>query len=505
MENEQLTLNANPIVAFLGKPSEEFTKADIIDYIVKNDIRMVNFMYPAGDGRLKTLNFVINDLNYLDTILTCGERVDGSSLFSFIQAGSSDLYVLPRYRTAFLDPFAEIPTVALLCSFFDKEGQPLESSPEHTLHKAAEAFRQVTGMEFQAMGELEYYVISDDKGMFPAQDQRGYHESAPYAKANEFRTRCMYFIAQAGAQIKYGHSEVGNFSLNGKNYEQNEIEFLPVDVEQAADQLMTAKWMIRNLGYQLGYDVTFAPKITTGKAGSGLHIHLRIMKEGKNQMLADGILSDSARRMIAGMMDLAPAITAFGNKNPTSYFRLVPHQEAPTNVCWGDRNRSVLVRVPLGWAAKGNMAALANPQDQSLTSRPSPLTSEKQTVEMRSPDGSADLYQLLAGLCVACRHGFEMDNALEVADRTYVNVNIHAAENADRLATLAQLPDSCVASADCLERQRKVFEEHGVFSPAMIDGIIAQLRAFDDVTLRVTIEKYPEEIQKLVSRFFHCG
>ena len=222
-------------------------------------------------------------------------------------------------------------------------------------------------------------------------------------------------------------------------------------------------------------------------------------------MLTNGVLSESARKMIAGMMDLAPAITAFGNKNPTSYFRLVPHQEAPTNVCWGDRNRSVLVRVPLGWSADVNMAALANPQDTSLTTGPSPLTSEKQTVEMRSPDGSADLYQLLAGLCVACRHGFEMPDALEVAEKTYVNVNIHAAEHADRLATLAQLPDSCVASADCLDRQRKVFEEYGVFSPAMIDGIIAELRAFDDTTLRKNIEGYQEEIQKLVTRFFHCG
>ena len=144
----------------------------------------------------------------------------------------------------------------------------------------------------------------------------------------------MQYIAQAGGQIKYGHSEVGNFCLDGKNYEQNEIEFLPVDVEQAADQLMIAKWVIRNLGYELGYDVTFAPKITTGKAGSGLHIHMRMIKDGKNQMLSGGVLSESARKMIAGMMDLAPAITAFGNKNPTSYFRLVPHQEAPTNLCW---------------------------------------------------------------------------------------------------------------------------------------------------------------------------
>jgi glutamine synthetase len=205
--------------------------------------------------------------------------------------------------------------------------------------------------------------------------------------------------------------------------------------------------------------------------------------------------------MIAGMMDVAPAITAFGNKNPTSYFRLVPHQEAPTNVCWGDRNRSVLVRVPLGWATDADMCNAANPLEPQTFFD----TSEKQTVEMRSPDGSADLYQLLAGLCVACRHGFEMEDALEVAERTYVNVNIHDEENAGRLATLAQLPDSCAASAECLERQRKVFEEYGVFSPEMIDGIIAQLKAFDDSTLRKDIEDKPEEIQRLVTRYFHCG
>ncbi|MBP3850051.1 MAG: glutamine synthetase, partial [Prevotella sp.] len=78
MNNDHLIMNANPIVTFLGKQSADFTKADIINYIVSNEIRMVNFMYPGGDGKLKTLNFVINDLDYLETILTCGERVDGS-------------------------------------------------------------------------------------------------------------------------------------------------------------------------------------------------------------------------------------------------------------------------------------------------------------------------------------------------------------------------------------------------------------------------------------------
>lgn len=499
--NSSLEMNPNRVVAFLGKPNSEFTKADIVQYVKENGIRMVNFMYPAGDGRLKTLNFVINNAAYLDAILTCGERVDGSSLFPFIEAGSSDLYVLPRFSTAFHDPFAEIPTISMLCSYFNKDGEPLESSPENTLRKACKAFREVTGMDFEAMGELEYYVIAPDSGMFPATDQKGYHESAPYAKFNDFRTECMLYIAQAGGKIKYGHSEVGNFAIDGNVYEQNEIEFLPVAATEAADQLMIAKWIIRNLAYRYGYDITFAPKITAGKAGSGLHIHMRMTKEGRNCMLDGDALSEAARRAIAGMMELAPSITAFGNTNPTSYFRLVPHQEAPTNVCWGDRNRSVLVRVPLGWAAKSDMCRLANPREVESNYD----TTQKQTVEMRSPDGSADIYQLIAGLAVACRYGFELDNALDIAKRTYVNVNIHQKENEGKLASLAQLPDSCAASADCLQRQRAVFEKFNVFSPAMIDGIINKLCSYNDRTLRTDIGDDCDKLLALVRRYFHCG
>ena len=489
------------IVAFLKKPRKAFTKADIKKYIKAAGIQHVNFMYAGGDGRLKSLNFVVTDESYLDEILTCGERVDGSSLFSYIEASSSDLYVMPRYATAFKDPFAELPTLCLLCSFFNKDGEPLESSPEYTLHKACKAFTDETGFEFEAMGELEYYVIAPETAAYPAKDQRGYHESAPYAKFGEFRQKCMLYIAQAGGQIKYGHSEVGNFTQDGKIYEQNEIEFLPCAAEDAANQLTVAKWIIRNLGYKYGYNVTFAPKITVGKAGSGLHVHMRIMKNGRNQMLKNGVISDTAKRAIAGMMKLAPSITAFGNMNPTSYFRLVPHQEAPTNVCWGDRNRSVLVRVPLGWAGKTDLCKQANPMEKESEYD----TRQKQTVEMRSPDASANVYLLMASLAVACRYGFSLKDGVAVADSTYVNVNIHKKENAKILKTLSVLPDSCASSADCLEKQREIYEEKGVFSKAMIDGIIAQLRAFKDRSLRAKVSKSQKAMMDLVEEFFHCG
>lgn len=499
--NPEIELTKHDIVRFLKKPQRDFTRDDIIRYISENGIEMVNFMYPAADGRLKTLNFVINDLRYLETILTLGERVDGSSLFPFISAGSSDLYVIPRYRTAFCDPFAEIPTLTMLCSFCDKDGKPLDSSPEHTLHKACEEFTRTTGLTFQAMGELEYYVIAEDTHRFPATDQKGYHESAPFVKYNDFRTLCMSYIARTGGQIKYGHSEVGNFTLDGTVYEQNEIEFLPVDAEDAADQLMIAKWVIRNLAMRTGYDVTFAPKITTGKAGSGMHIHMRMVKDGKNHMLdSNRHISDEARRAIAGLMKLAPAITAFGNTNPTSYFRLVPHQEAPTNVCWGDRNRSVLVRVPLGWTADADMCVAVNPGETTPVEIDA---TQKQTVEIRSADGTADIYQLLAGLAVALRYGFELENALEIARDTYVDVNIHAEENAGRLATLDSLPVDCAGSADALEAVRGIFEDKGVFSKGMIDGILNKLRSYDPAEA-AGAKADPAKMQRMVEKYFHC-
>lgn len=498
--NKQIKLTKNAVVKALGKPASDFTREDIIRFIDENGIEMVNFMYPAADGRLKTLNFVINDLAYLETILTLGERVDGSSLFPFISAGSSDLYVIPRYRTAFVDPFAQLPTVTMLCSYCDKDGNPLESAPEQTLRKACRELREETGHEFYAMGELEYYVIAEEKHQFPATDQRGYHESAPFAKFNDFRTLCMSYIARTGGQIKYGHSEVGNFTLDGTIYEQNEIEFLPVPAEEAADQLMLAKWVIRNLAYQEGFDVTFAPKITTGKAGSGLHIHMKLMRDGRNMMLdSDGRISEDARKAIAGMMKLAPALTAFGNTNPTSYFRLVPHQEAPTNVCWGDRNRSVLVRVPLGWTGSADMCHTVNPADSTPSSVDA---SQKQTVEIRSADGSADVYQLLAGLAVAIRHGFSLPDSLAIADRTYVDVNIHASENASRLDALDSLPVDCASSADCLEAVRGIFEDRGVFSPGMIDGILRRLRSYDPAEA-AEAKRDAAKMQRLVSKYFH--
>lgn len=499
--DKTLAMNPNRLVQYLKKPASEFTRDDIVRYCCENDIRFINFHYCGWDGRLKTLNFVIHSIEHLENILAAGERVDGSSLFPFIEAGKSDLYVVPRYKTAFLSPFNELPTVDLLCSFFNRDGEPFESSPQYILHKAHREFQAVTGLRMETMGELEYYVIADAENIYETPDQKGYHESAPFNKFATLRMEAMEMIAQCGGLIKYGHSEVGNFTQDGKVYEQNEIEFLPTDIEDAADQLVVAKWVMRQLAYQYGVTLTFAPKITVGKAGSGMHVHCKFTRDGKSVMTRNGELTDEAKKAIAGYMEAGTSLPAFGNPHPLSFMRLVPHQEAPTSLCWSFSNRSALVRVPLGWLKQMDMAAMANPKEKVSEKD----FSEKQTFEWRASDAFADMYLLMAALCCAARHGFEIPNGLDVAERTYVGlgVNIHDEKNKAIQEALEQLPGCCVEAAQELQKDREIYTSRGVFSDSIVDYMIDYLTAFDDSMLRESLDS--QKLLELVEKNINNG
>lgn len=454
-------------------------RKELIQYCLDNGVEVINFHYCGWDAKLKTLNFVIRDREHLESILEAGERVDGSSLFPFIEAGKSDLYVIPRYKTAFRNPFEEeVATVDVLCDFFTRDGEPFESSPRRILHRASEALTEATGLKMQTMAELEYYIVYPEEELYSTPDQKGYHESAPFNKYGDFRVQAMRMITAAGGCVKYGHSEVGNFTLDGKTYEQDEIEFTPVDIEDAADQTVIAKWIMMQLAYQYGVELTFAPKIASGKAGSGMHIHCKFTtKDGKSVMMENGELSDICKKAIAGFMEAGTSLPAFGNPHPSSFQRLVPNQEAPTSLCWSYSNRSALVRVPLGWTSNVDMAAMANPGEEAVARD----YSIKQTFEWRASDGMADTYMLMAALCAAARYGIaELPASLALAEKTYVGlgVNIHSAENKAVHDALEQLPVSCAAAADELEKDRAIYTAKGVFSDAIIDYLEVYLRKF---------------------------
>jgi len=203
---------------------------------------------------------------------------------------------------------------------------------------------------------------------------------------------------------------------------------------------------------------------------------------------------------MVGLLDKASSLTAFGNTIPLSYLRLVPHQEAPTNICWGDTNRSALVRVPLGWIAKTHIIKDANPHERYDV----PYIPGKQTVEFRAADGSADLYHLMAGFLMAAQHGLEMPDALTRAKQLYVGVNIFKEENKAKAEKFKQLPDSCWSSAECLERDRAFYEDKSIFPKGTIDRFIRHLKSYDDSQLSEKLYGKNEEIAELVKTYLHC-
>jgi glutamine synthetase len=143
----------------------------------------------------------------------------------------------------------------------------------------------------------------------------------------------------------------------------------------------------------------------------------------------------------------------------------------------------------------------ANPADKTeFENMPS-----KQTVELRSPDGSADLYKLFAGLVVAAEHGLEMKDGLKRAGDLYVDYNIFSDNSGNKKKKLESLPASCWESADFLLEQRAVFEKDNVFPSGLIDSIAARLKSFDDKGLSERLYNKHDEIGKLVSKYLHCS
>ena len=131
--------------------------------------------------------------------------------------------------------------------------------------------------------------------------------------------------------------------------------------------------------------------------------------------------------------------------------------------------------------------------------------SEKQTVEFRCPDGSANIYLLMAGLVVAANHGLNMPNALELASKTYVDVNIFHEEFKDKVKELKKLPLSCFQSGDMLLEQQNIYLKDDVFTQNLINGTIKKLKSYNDESLREKLIDNPVEVIKLVNKYFNCG
>ena len=104
----------NPLSALLDKPCQDFRRDDFIKVIEQKQLERITFHYTALDGKLKELRLPVSGRRQAECILGEGERVDGSSLFKgMVDPALSDLYVVPEYKTAFLNPFDHSQVLSL--------------------------------------------------------------------------------------------------------------------------------------------------------------------------------------------------------------------------------------------------------------------------------------------------------------------------------------------------------------------------------------------------------
>ena len=127
-------------------------------------------------------------------------------------------------------------------------------------------------------------------------------------------------------------------------------------------------------------------------------------------------------------------------------------------------------------------------------------------MELRSPDGSALVYLLLAGMTLAADWGLTQPAALALADSLYVSGNIF--QDRELLERLPSLPGSCVASARKLREKRGYYEREGVFPPSVINYVISLLEQENDEAMNVRLADLPaddrlHETRKIMHKDLH--
>lgn len=439
--------------ARIDKPRPEWGIEDLVDFARREGVRNLHLMHVGGDGWLKSLDFTVAGADRLEQVLRTGERADGSSLFAGmgILAGASDIVLRPRPATAFLDPFSDEPALAVLCGHLDRDGRPLDISPDTIVRRAAERVGTELECELHALGEVEYFLghRSDDLESYGS-DDRGYHATAPFVFGAGLRRQAMQVLADIGVELKYGHSEVGWMQSEGWTWEQHEIELALAPLPRAADAVVLTQWVLRNLAHRQGLRCSFAPVVVTGHAGSGAHFHFSPLRDGEH-LGAGAQLPEfgaEARALIAGLVTDGGALMTWGNRDATSFTRLEGGKESPETITWGCYNRRALVRIPI--QARSADAAEVTPP----------------TIEFRLPDGSVHPHLLLAGVAQAMVAAHGRGDATAVLQ----------ASEAGRGGAGRSLPFDRASVADELERCREDLQAGGVLPGSLVDAELGRLR-----------------------------
>ncbi len=471
------------------------TYKDIQDLIELAEIQMIDFKIVDIDGGFR--HVTVPASNFSEELMENGIGFDASN-YGYAIVEKSDMVFIPDLDTAFVDPFCEIPTLSISGNAMiidHPHNRPLPQYPRNVV-KAAEEYMQKTGIadEMIILPEFEFYLFDDVGWKVSPQHvgfeidyeaahwnsdtqghgnttgyQKAYHIDQPLDTTFEARSQMCLYMEEAGIPIKYHHPEVGSAG-------QFEIEPKLGKMSTMADATMLIKYIVRNTAEEYGMTATFMPKPVYKEAGSGMHVHMLLRKNGETVFSDDNgysHLSQTALYFIGGLLKHIGSLCAITNPSTNSYKRLVPGYEAPVNAVYATSNRSAVVRIP----------AYAK-------------TPELRRFELRNPDATCNPYYAYAAILMAGLDGVIHKIDPEKEGFGPYDVNLFKLSDEEK-AKLKKLPKSLDEALDALEADYAYLLEGGVFTEDMIINHIARKR--EDAN-EINIVPNPAEYDK----YYNC-
>ena len=357
----------------------------------------ITFIYLQFSDLLGQPKNVVIDAEKLDDVLDAGLWFDGSSVEGFGRLAESDMLLKPDLDTFTIIPWSSSERKAgrLICQAFKPSGQPLPADPRQILQKTLTK-AQEKGFFYFVGAEFEFYLF-EREGLPQLQphDDKSYFDYTPHSRAAEICEQTMKSLSAFGVKSEMHHHEVG--------MGQHEIDIRYDHALKSADNILALKMALKAYTANTELKAAWLPKPIFGFPGNGLHTHQSLWKSEKNAFYDPGgqyCLSKLALHFLAGQLAHARALSAIVSPTVNSYKRLVSGYEAPVYICWGQTNRSALIRIPLSSTDKAASSA---------------------RLEYRAPDPSANPYLVFAALLAAGLDGIEkkMLPSAAVEDNVY--------------------------------------------------------------------------------------
>lgn len=355
-----------------------YSKEDILAMVEENGVKFIRLQFTDILGTLK--NVAITD-RQLEKALNNHCMFDGSSINGFVRVEESDMYLRPDLDTFVIFPWRpqQGKVARLICDVYMPDGTPFEGDPRYILKKAINKAKDM-GYTMNVGPECEFFLFEVDNDGNPTlktNDKGSYFDLGPIDLGENARRDMTLALEDMGFEIETSHHEVAAG--------QNEIDFKYADALVTADNIATFKYVVKSIAQRHGLYATFMPKPLHGVNGSGMHINISLIKDGKNAFHNEEDelgLSSVAYNFIGGVLKHIKEICPITNPLVNSYKRLVPDYEAPVYIAWSAKNRSPLIRVPSA-------------------------REEGTRIELRSPDPSSNPYLVLACLLLAGLEGIK--------------------------------------------------------------------------------------------------